>query len=506
MPTPSKMPPWNTGVLPDAPSWSWRNWTLLLGPGLLSAGAAIGGGEWLMGPVNTARYGGCILWVCTLSILGQVVYNIEVSRYTLYTGEPIMTGKFRCLPGPLFWLILYMILDFGSLFPYQTASTATPVASLALGRLPTKEHETMLRWLACGLYVLTAVPLVFSGKIYTFIKWMMTTKIVVVFSFLLLLSVLYSSSETWKDIATGFFKVGTVPVKGGGTENVFTALFSGRGFPKVDGQALIALAAYASIAGVGGLKNSVLSNYTRDQGWGMGAQVGAIPSIFGSRNLKLSHVGTVFTPDAESVPRWRRWVRHVTREQLAVWMTGALVGVALPAMLSVQFLPRGMEGKPWAMAGMTADGVRAFVGGGLGTFYWYMLMLCGILILVPNTTADADGTVRRWVDLGWTGSARLRAWDPRRINLLYFWALMAYVVLGVGLLLVPWSPQQILQVYTCIANFALSFSCFHTLYVNLTFLPRELRPGWVNRIALSLAGLYFFTLFSVAILAYLRWI
>ena len=95
-----RMPRWDTGELIDAPTFTWRNWFLLLGPALLSGGSAIGGGEWLMGPAVTARYGGALLWLATLSILGQVVYNIEISRYTLYTGEPIFTGKFRTLPGP----------------------------------------------------------------------------------------------------------------------------------------------------------------------------------------------------------------------------------------------------------------------------------------------------------------------------------------------------------------------------------------------------------------------
>ena len=72
----------------------------MLGPGLLMGGSAIGGGEWLMGPAVTARYGGALMWLATLSILGQVIYNLEISRYTLYSGEPIFTGKFRTLPGP----------------------------------------------------------------------------------------------------------------------------------------------------------------------------------------------------------------------------------------------------------------------------------------------------------------------------------------------------------------------------------------------------------------------
>src|SRR3954466_14177437 len=105
------MPRWDSGVLPDAPRITLRSWALLLGPGLVMGGAAIGGGEWLAGPLTTARYGGAGVWVSTVSILAQVVYNLEVSRYTLYCGEPIFTGKFRLLPGPIFWLGIYLVLD-----------------------------------------------------------------------------------------------------------------------------------------------------------------------------------------------------------------------------------------------------------------------------------------------------------------------------------------------------------------------------------------------------------
>src|SRR5688500_3000328 len=117
-----EMPRWDTGNLIDAPRFTWRNWAAMIGPGLVMGGSAIGGGEWLTGPLVTARYGGALLWLATLSILGQVIYNIEISRYTLYCGEPIFTGKFRTLPGPRFWLITYILLDFGSLFPYLAAS------------------------------------------------------------------------------------------------------------------------------------------------------------------------------------------------------------------------------------------------------------------------------------------------------------------------------------------------------------------------------------------------
>ena len=124
------------GALVDAPTFTWKNWFAMLGPGLLVGGSAIGGGEWLAGPAVTARYGGALMWLATLSILGQVFYNIEISRYALYTGEPIFTGKFRTLPGPRFWLFMYLLLDFGAVFPYLAANAATPLAAVYLGRIP----------------------------------------------------------------------------------------------------------------------------------------------------------------------------------------------------------------------------------------------------------------------------------------------------------------------------------------------------------------------------------
>src|SRR5690242_15541206 len=97
-----QMPQWTVNDLPEAPVFSWRNILGMIGPGLVMGAAAIGGGEWTLGPKVTAQYGGSILWLATLSILFQVIYNIEICRYTLYSGEPIFTGKFRLHPGPIF--------------------------------------------------------------------------------------------------------------------------------------------------------------------------------------------------------------------------------------------------------------------------------------------------------------------------------------------------------------------------------------------------------------------
>src|SRR5439155_18185932 len=138
---------------------------------------------------------------------------------------------------------------------------------------------------------------------------------------------------------------------------VVSFLTEGR-WPKVDWSLIGFIAGLAAIAGNGGLTNTPISNFTRDQGWGMGHHVGAIPSMVGGHGVELSHVGCVFEVNDESLPRWRRWVRHIARDQLVVWMGACLIGVSLPSILSVEFLPRGTNASDWTMAAMTAGGVQ----------------------------------------------------------------------------------------------------------------------------------------------------
>jgi hypothetical protein len=259
------------------------------------------------------------------------------------------------------------------------------------------------------------------------------------------------------------------------------------------------LVALAAISGSGGLTNTAISAYTREQGWGMGGRVGAVPSMFGGRELKLAHTGMVFPITRESVARFRRWYRVVLRDQLVVWMPACFVGIALPCMLSIQFLPRGTQADDWTAAGMTADGLRDAVGPEWGQAFWLMTLFCGFLVLAPNVTQTADGVLRRWVEVCWTALPSLRAWDPRRIRVLYFAALCCYA--GFGLVsLTLWNPVQLLKWAGNIYNAALGFSCWHVLAVNCVLLPRELRPNWFLRIGLVLGGIYFTALSAVATL------
>lgn len=512
----SAMPPWDAGQLPAAPHLTLRSLALLFGPGLVMAGAAIGGGEWLAGPLTTARYGGSILWLSTVSILVQLFYNLEITRYTLYSGEPIFTGKFRLLPGPLFWLVLYIFLDFGSVFPYLVSNAATPLGAVLVGEIPQVDKvydilgialtgKVFLRYLTYVVFFIVLLPLIFGGKVYNSLKAIMGFKIAVVFGFLLFVAFMYSTPDTWADIFSGFFKFGSVPVKSAvigalpQTDNIFAAWWQGRTMLPIDPSMIAVLGVLAAISGNGGLTNTSMSGYARDQGWAMGKHVGAIPSAVGGQSFTLSHVGMVFEITNKSVEQFRRWYRYVLRDQLIVWVPACFIGVALPSMLSVQFLPRGTSAGDWVAAGMTADGLRNAAGPRFGQYFWFMTLFCGFLVLAPAAVTTIDSALRRWVDLCWTAIPFVRQWDPHRIRWLYFAAVCAYAVFGLTALTL-WNPLQLLKWAGNIYNAALGFSCFHVLAVNTILLPREIRPNWFIRCALVFGGLFFSTLAVIATL------
>ena len=629
------MPQWDTAGLSDAPKFTIKKWAGMLGPGLILGGAAIGGGEWLVGPEVTAKYGGALLWLATLSIIGQVLYNLEISRYTLYCGEPIFTGKFRSSPGKNFWMPVYMALDLGSIFPYLALTAAIPLFAALAGIVPDPEnasnmqtflgielsHYFWLRAMGVGIFTLSLVPLIFGGKILVALKWVMGLKIILVLGFLLVLAIGWSSWNTWVEIGTGFFKVGTVPTvlaedvnmdrildagehdwdgdgvadvveptftnpddlaevpvtidlnpaddvpahtiiyairsangesltslslptmfdryagdypivlhsdgsgfididrdgerDGDQVTNVFTSLAAGNGMPDIDWTLIAALSALVAISGSGGLSNTTISNYTRDEGWGMGRHIGAIPSMVRGLDLQLSHQGSVFDPTAPgAMPRWKRWYKHIMRDQWVIWAPACFIGLALPSMLSVEFLDRGASvPDKWVAATMTAEGVRDRVNGvvttdnpanmtaealtaqeanegSLGNAFWFMTVFCGFLVLAPSMSTSADGVIRRWVDVFWTTSERLRDMPPGAIKTVYFRVLIVYALLGL-VTLVSIKPATLLMIAAAIYNYALGISCLHTLYVNRSLLPQQLQARTSMQIALFLTGLFF---------------
>jgi hypothetical protein len=245
--------------------------------------------------------------------------------------------------------------------------------------------------------------------------------------------------------------------------------------------------AFIAIAGAGGLTNSMFSNYARDKGWGMGAHVGAIPSAFGGVTIGLSHTGRVFPIDEANRSRWRGWMRHIFRDQL-LWMAASVVGMALPCMMSLEFI-RNATVTEHRVAAMSAEGIASRFPAQAGLF-WFLTLFCGFLVLAPGQVSVGDQIARRWTDMIWTAGKRLKRLSRGDVRTVYYGILAGYGVIGLVILtLLP--PVKIATISSVLQNIALGSSSLLSLYVNRRLLPKELQPGWFHQLGVILCGVFF---------------
>src|SRR5688572_2545512 len=296
-PTHGELPPWEVSDLPAPPPFGFRNLLKVIGPGAIMAATSIGGGEWLVGPAAAVKYSSAIFLIVTVAIVLQVVFNLEAIRYTLYTGEPIYGGIMRLKPGPKFWAGFYTALGFLQLgWPGLAGTAAAALLSAMLGRIPDANDREVQILITMALMILVVIILSFGGTIERMLEYFAWTMLALVFTFLIVVNVVYvPATHLWTTLK-GFFQFSGVP-------------------RPLDWGLLGALAA---TAGSGGLGNLTVTNWIRDKGFGMGAKVGAIPSAVAGHQIRLSHVGKIFEVNESSLARWREWMRYVVADQIWV--------------------------------------------------------------------------------------------------------------------------------------------------------------------------------------------
>ncbi|MBW3625529.1 MAG: Nramp family divalent metal transporter, partial [Armatimonadetes bacterium] len=321
---PGCLPSWGAAELPAPPPYNVRNALRLIGPGAIALGMAIGSGEWLLGPAVTAKYGAALLWVATVSILLQMVLNQEVIRYTIATGEPIFTGILRLKPGPVFWgpvFTFLILLQLG--WPGFALSGATAIVSAFKGSLTTEADKPAILLWGSFTFVACVVIIAMGRKVEKTlerVEWFMIAWILI---FLAIVGVFFTSLATWGKVAVGFLG------------------FGGRPLP--DSGDWMLLASFAAYAGLGGISNGTLSNWVRDKGWGMAATTGYISGIVGGKTIPLSGIGNRFEMNSENMGRFKEWMRFIRFEQSWIWAVGCFLGMGLPALMTVHFIPAGAD-------------------------------------------------------------------------------------------------------------------------------------------------------------------
>ena len=451
-----------------------------VGPGVIALGVSIGSGEFLLGPAAFVQHGFSLLWVVLIAIAFQTIFNTEVMRYTLATGEPVFSGFMRTRPSSTLWAWVYVALYFLQVgWPAWAGTAAAAIFYLVAERLPEAADATTTYVIGVGTFLGVVIILSVGKRIehtLEVLNWILVTTTLGGF---FILAIVFVPSSVWLAAGIGFtgFDVG---------QQRFDF------FPA--GADLVLLGALVAYSGSGGVTNLVLGNWARDRGYGMGERAGYIPAAGGPK-VHVEHVGFTFVPGVEAMERWRGWWRVVSVDQWGVFFAGAILGMVLPALLYVTFLARGtnIQGLGISAALASAIGSRA------GAAVAIMVAFLGAWILFKTQLDNFEGMVRAVTDILWTGSERVRAWRGGDVRAVYYTVLAVLVVWGIIALRLA-QPIVLLKIGANVAGAVFVVSAPHLLYVNTRVLPPHVRPPMWRRVALlAMAVFYaFFITLSIA--------
>jgi hypothetical protein len=470
----SGLPGWSPADLPRAPRPSGVQWLGVVGPGIIVLGASIGSGEFLLGPAVFVRYGLTLLWITAVAVWLQTVFNTELMRYTVATGEPVFTGFMRTRPSSTGWAWFYSIMYFlQSGWPAWAANAAGAVFFLIARRLATPDDAAAVYYLGVATFGVCVAVLLVGRRIERTLELLNWVLVVCIFGTFIVLALVFVPAGSW--LAAGAGLAG-FDVDAG--EFVFIP----------ENMDFVLLAAFVGYAGLGGITNVTLSNWARDRGYGMGERAGYIPAAVGGKHVPLSPTGFMFEPTPANMAEWRGWWRVVRADQWGVFFVGGIIGMVLPALLYVTILPAGTDIRGLAIASELASGI----GARAGTLMAGIVALLAVWILVKTQLDQLDALVRSITDMLWAGSARVRSWRGGDVRAVYYGVLALAVVWALIALRMS-TPIGLLQLGANVASGAFVVTSLHLLYINTRLLPEPLRPPRWRRVALvAMAAFYGF--------------
>jgi hypothetical protein len=468
----SGLTPWKPAELPPAPRPTGFGWVGVVGPGVIVLGASIGSGEFLLGPAVFVRHGLTLLWVTAVAVFLQTIFNTELMRYTIATGEPVFTGFMRTRPSSTVWAGLYALFYFLQVgWPAFAATAAGAIFFLLAGRLPGTADATTIYLIGVGIFLACVVVLSVGKRIVRTLEIINWVLIAAILGGFLAMALAFVPGRTW--LAAGAGLAGFDIARG-------TFVF----FPA--GADYFLLGALAAYSGCGGVISITLSNWARDKGYGMGSRAGYIPAAVGGERVNLAHTGFMFPPGADSTARWHGWWRIVRADQWGVFFTGAIFGMILPALLYVTFISAGSDIQGLGISAALASSVGTAAGAWIGGTIAFL----GAWTLFKTQLDNLEALVRGITDILWTGSRRVRAWRGGDVRAVYYTVLGIAVVWGIIAMRLA-QPIVLLKLGANVAGFVFIVSSIHLLYINTRLLPAHVRPPMWRRATLVAMALFY---------------
>ena len=447
----------------------------MMGPGIVMAGIAIGSGELIMWPWITSIVGADLLWAAAIGIFLQLWINIEVGRWAVVTGESPFTGMVRVVK-----LIVYLwvaIIFVGKFLPGWARETGVALRNLIFG-----PENSSPEWLWTALVFAIVAVILFGPKvIYTAVERCIMVLIVIIVAGLVYVVWEIGSKEHFVAMWEGLLNVGHFPkfpvdilADDGSVRDQLT-------FSRFFGAVVF--------AGMGGVGNLYYAYYLREKRVGMGARMPTLMSAVHKHEIKEMDTGYVYPDTEENHRRFRDWMRFVKIDQVFFfWMLGSftmfLFIFGSLAVLHPNGLVPNQGSLVWDLASILEES--------MGRFGRNLFLIVGMAALFSTQLGGVDGGSRIFADLLHTNFKFGRWFKLERWYLILVSTTMIIGTISVWFFeRYGTSGLDFLFISALIGGFAMAVYVPLLLYMNLTYLPKSARPGWVNIFFMVLASVMY---------------
>jgi len=440
----------------------------VLGPSVVLLAGSIGSGEFVLWPYISTQTGLVLVWLAVIGILTQYYLNMEITRYTLATGETAVTG-FTRLWKHWSWLFILM-----AVIPWMWPGWATggsTAFTYAFGM-----SEDAIVPLTIGVLILIGIVLTVSPVIYRTVEKIQffLVALIILFMFYILFGLL--SGDAWGALGKGL--TSDIPEIPDAVSTVGVATLLGA----------------IAFAGAGGVMNLAQSNWVRDKGMGMGARLPKIVSPITGEETAEPSIGFFFPQDEENLQRWRGWWKVAHREQFTTFFLIGLSAILLFMMLAYTTVGVGGSAEGFDFIREQGEALQSNHATWAGNAFW----LTGMVVLLSTNIVVLDMIGRIVADIAKTTWLRdSTTWTESRLYVAMVWAMVLFgsIILLVGV------DQPLVLIITSAALNGIVMFVYSMLLIQLNrgMLPRAVGLKGVRIGAVIWAALFYggFSLFLV---------
>lgn len=446
----------------------------MVGPSLILAGLALGSGEFVLWPYLTYKTGFVFFWACLLGIATQYFINMEITRWTLATGESAITGFCRL---SRLWAPVFLLLN---VVPWMVPAWAKGAAQLTVWLAWPGEGGQVDGWhirgLAIGGLVFCGAILTAGPVVYNTIERVQMFLVTAIMLLVTVLAVWLVRPGVVVEMARGAVSIGSLP-------------------PMDDAITPALLLGALAFAGAGGTLNLGQSNYIKDKGYGMGKYIGRITSPITGQTEAIAEIGYHFRPTEDNLARWRRWWRAAGTEHFVNFFLTCVICVVLLTMITYSIFHDPLTGERSADAASYGDDI-VFIWGQaeyIGGWAKVAFLVMGVAILLTTEFGVLDAASRISTDLVKVNWLRENPfWTESRLYYLFLWGTIG---LGAAIILIGTEQVEgsfVLFKLTSALNGAVMFLyCGLLLYLNNRCLPAGIRMSPLRQLAMGWAVLFF---------------